>query len=263
MSARAVLNTTRAANAGGALLLVILATTSSACMAGIGGMGLRTVMGGGTRPSAETLAPYSPTLTLPESARTIEARIPVDSFVSRLPADATDAKRRDDVTASVDGHLPELIRQAIARDLRGNLVFSDVRIHQEHPDLVLRGVIYQFAEYRSTPWYARLPLVEPLTGASERVEGGVRLELTLSTPDGRFVKVYQGQSVFPDVTSPTPGVSTSLGRPQVGPGPLRIDDELEGIQLLMARAQPVEGAPAQIGQCRAGGIVHEAQVHEL
>jgi nucleoside-diphosphate-sugar epimerase len=76
-------------------------------------------------------------------------------------------------------------------------------------------------------------------------------------------KVYQGQSVFPDVTSPTPGVSTSLGRPQVGPGPLRIDDELEGIQLLMARAQPVEGAPAQIGQCRAGGIVHEAQVHEL
>jgi hypothetical protein len=129
MRARAVLNTTRAANAGGALLLVILATTSSACMAGIGGMGLRTVMGG-TRPSAETLAPYSPTLTLPESARTIEARIRVDSFVSRLPADATDAKRRDDVTASVDGHLPELIRQAIARDLRvisSSATFASIR----------------------------------------------------------------------------------------------------------------------------------------
>jgi hypothetical protein len=211
-----ILNTMRVANAGGALFLVVVAITSNACMAALGGMGLRAVMGG-TRPGSgtDTPASYAPTLNLPESPRTIEARIQVDAFVSRLPASAAEAKRRNhDVTTSVDGDLPELVRQAIARDFRVNLVFSSVRTHQEHADLVLRGVIYQFAEQRTTPWYSKVPLVGFLTGARERIEGGVQLELTLSTPSGRFVRLYQGQSVFPDAS---PGQSQK-GRPPQAPG---------------------------------------------
>jgi hypothetical protein len=82
-------------------------------------------------------------------------------------------------------------------------VFTSVRIHQEQPELLIEGVIYQFAESRSRPWYARLPLIGRLPPARERVEGGVRLQLTVSTPPGRVVGTYHGHSIFPDPAKPS------------------------------------------------------------
>ena len=53
---------------------------------------------------------------------------------------------------------------------------------------------------------------------------------------------------------PAHGVSHQGAEPrllhggQVGARPLRVDDELEGIQLLVPRAEPVEGTTPKIGQ---------------
>jgi hypothetical protein len=155
---------------------------------------------------AESLAPYMPTIRLSESPKTIEARVQLEPTLSRIPPFDLESKRGDmEVTTSglMDGELTDLIRQALLSEFRTNLLFSSVRLHDEHPDLLVQCVIYQFAEYRSRPWYAKLPMVGSLLNPNEQIEGGVNIELIVSAPTGYYVGAYEGRSLFPDLKWPT------------------------------------------------------------
>jgi hypothetical protein len=145
--------------------------------------------------------PYTPTLKLPESPKTIEANAQLEPFVSKIPPPDADSKGgdREVISAgSMEGDLAEQIQHAILTDFRVNSVFRSVRIYEDQPDLLIRGVIYQFAEHRSQPWYAHVPLVRVFLGTRDQVEGSVHLELMLSTSTGHPVGTYQGRSMFPD-----------------------------------------------------------------
>ena len=158
-------------------------------------------MGLGRGSGSETQMLYTPTLKLPESPKTVEAKAQLEPFVSKIPPPDADSTRGDrEVTSagSMDGDLAELIRHAILTDFRGNSVFRSVRIYEDQPDVLIRGVIYQFAEHRSQPWYAHVALVRVVLGTREQVEGGVHLELVVSTSTGHLVGTYQGRAMFPD-----------------------------------------------------------------
>jgi hypothetical protein len=182
------------------VLLVSVVLTNGGCLLGLP-LGGGALVGPGRGSGFETQMLYTPTLKLPESPKTIEAKAQLEPFASKIPPPDADSKRGDrEVTSagSMEGDLAELIRHAILTDFRVNSVFRSVRIYEDQPDLLIRGVIYQFAEHRSQPWYAHVPLVRVLLGPRDKVEGGVHPELMLSTSTGHLVGTYQGRSMFPD-----------------------------------------------------------------
>jgi hypothetical protein len=182
------------------VLLASIVLTNAGCLLGIP-LGGGALMGLGRGAGFETQMLYTPTLKLPESPKTIEAKAQLEPLVSKIPAPEAGSKRGDrEVTSagSMDGDLAELIRHAILTDFRVNSVFRSVRIYEDQPDVLIRGVIHQFAEHRLQPWYAHIPLVRVFLGTREQVEGGVHLELMVSTSTGHLVGTYQGRSMFPD-----------------------------------------------------------------
>ncbi|TKB67086.1 MAG: hypothetical protein E8D47_04645 [Nitrospira sp.] len=196
------------------LLFLVLLLSQQGCVGAVIGpaMGLmRLAMGGDASGTA-----YVPTITLAESPRTIEAHARLGSFETNIPQANPETARRDqEVTQSMmEGDLADLVRQAVLADFRMNLVYSNIRLHEKHPDLVIQGHIYQFSEYRSKPWYAKTPLIGRLFSDTERIEGGVSLDLMVMTPDGVLIGMYTGQSRFPTEVSPT----QSLPKNQRTPG---------------------------------------------
>jgi hypothetical protein len=179
------------------LLFVTVAFSQSGCLIAMALLG-GTQLVGGRVPGSETRASFTPTVKLPKSPKTIEAKAKLEPFVNRIPVADRDLNRADDeVTHSMEGEqLTKLVQQAILADFRTNLVFADMQVHEEQPDLLIRGVIHEFAEHHTRPWYGRIPLVGNLIGAGEQVEGGVKLDLILSTPSGELIGTYQGQSVY-------------------------------------------------------------------
>ena len=185
------------------LLFAIVGFSQSGCLIGLVGLGMAPLVGGRS-PDSERAAFYTPTVRLSESPKTIEANVKLEPFINRIPITDSKSKRGDHEIpgpGSMEGELTELVRQAILADFRTNLVFANVRIHEDHPELVIRGLIQQFAEYHTRPWYGKIPLVGNLVGAGEQVEGGVELLLTVSTPTGEPIGTYQGQSTFPDANT--------------------------------------------------------------
>lgn len=181
------------------LPLAAVAFMNGGCLMGVALLGGDRGLGGVS--NNDSL--YTPTIRLPESPKTIEAKARLKPFINKMPAhDAGPKGGSHDVTSPefMDGDLLELIREAIGTDLRVNLVFSSVRIHLDQPELLIRGVIHEFAESRSRPWWARVPPLGFLPAARERVEGGVKLDLVVSTLTGHVVGIYQGWSAFPDPT---------------------------------------------------------------
>jgi hypothetical protein len=178
------------------LLFVTVAFSQSSCLIAMALLGgTRSV--GGRGPGSEIRAPFTPTVKLRESPKTIEAKARLEPFVSRIPVADRDLNRADDeLTDSMGDELTKLVQQAILADFRTNLVFANVRVDEEQPELLIRGVIHEFAEHHTRPWYGRIPLVGNLIGAGEQVEGGVKLDLILSTPSGELIGTYQGQSVY-------------------------------------------------------------------
>jgi hypothetical protein len=157
--------------------------------------------GGGRGQGSDASISYTPTVKLPESPRTIHAKVQLEPFISRLPPLGPAAQRGDQEVPSagvIDRDLPDAICQAILTDFRVNLVFSSVRVHEEQPDLLIRGLIHQFAEHRSRPWYAKIPRLGDFLSQGDQVEGGAHLELLVSTPGGHRIGTYHGRSVFPD-----------------------------------------------------------------
>jgi hypothetical protein len=180
------------------LLFAIVGFSQSGCLIAMALLGGGTRLVGGRGPGSETRAPFTPTVKLPESPKTIEAKARLEPFVSRIPVADRDLNRADDeVTDSMAGEqLTKLVQQAILADFRSNLVFADVRVQEERPELLIRGVIHEFAERHTRPWYGKLPVVGNLIGAGEQVEGGVELDLILSKPTGELIGTYRGRSIF-------------------------------------------------------------------
>jgi hypothetical protein len=181
-----------------AFLIVSVALTHSGCML----VALPRLLADRTSRS-ETPTSYTPSIKLLESTKTIDGKVRLDPFVSRIPTLDEDKRDGQGVISlgsfgSVEGNLTELVHQAILMDFRVNLVFASIRAHEAQPDLVIRGFIYQFDEHHSRPWYARIPLVGNLLSSGDHVEGGVNLDLVVSTPHGRLIGIYQGRSTFPD-----------------------------------------------------------------
>ena len=167
-------------------------------------MGLvRLATGGHEGRGDASTASYVPTIKLAESPRTIEAHAQLGLFENNIPPVNPETQRGgQEVTKSMmEGDLTDLVQQAVLTDFRSNAVYSSVRLHEEHPDLSMRGNIYRFSEYRSKPWYAKIPLIGRLFSGSERIEGGVSLDVLVSIPDGLLVGIYSGESRFPAETS--------------------------------------------------------------
>lgn len=189
------------------VITVVLLSASLSLQGCIGGaLGLVRLLTGGHEGRGDSSAvSYVPTIKLAESPRTIEAHAQLGLFENNIPPENPEMQRGgQEVTKSMmEGDLADLVQQAVLTDFRSNAVYSGVRLHEEHPDLSIRGNIYQFSEYRSKPWYAKIPLIGRLFSDSERIEGGVSLDVMVSTPDGILVGIYSGQSRFP-VEEPSP-----------------------------------------------------------
>lgn len=196
-------------------LLILLLLIQQGCIGAAMGL-VRLVTGGHEGRGDAAATSYVPTIRLTESPRTIEARAQLASFENHIPpADPEHPRGEQEVTqVAMDGNLTELVQQAVLADFRTNSVYRSVRLHEEQPDLLLQGHIYQFSEYRSKPWYAKIPLAGRLFSDGERIEGGVALDLRVSTPDGLLVGMYTGQSRFPAESS----VPSSLTAQQRAPG---------------------------------------------
>jgi len=204
---------TRLTRRAAVILLASLLLTCNGCLL----MALPRLM---SSDDSENPTSYVPALSLPESPKTIQAKVRLTSFVDRIPALDSDLKgknRRQAVTApeSMQGELAELVRRAILTDFRVNLVFSSVRVHEDQPDLLISGVVYQFAEYRSRPWYAKIPLVGKALGSKDHVEGGVNLDLIVSTPTGYLIGIYHGRAHFPDTDTAASGKENKSSSPGI------------------------------------------------
>lgn len=183
---------------GRSFILMLLVLTSLGQQGCIGAaMGLVRLATGGHGEAAA--ASYVPTIKLTESPQTIEARAQLGPFENNIPpTDPEHARGDQEVTKiAMEGALTDLVQQAVLADFRTNSVYRSVRLHEEHPDLVIQGHIYQFSEFRSKPWYAKIPLIGRLFSDGERIEGGVSLDLMVLTPDGLLVGIYTGQSHIP------------------------------------------------------------------
>lgn len=187
------------------VLLVLVSLSQQGCVGAAMGL-MRLATGGheGRGEAAETS--YVPTIALTESPRTIEASAQLGPFENNIPPTDPDHARGDlEVTkTAMEGELTDLVQQAVLADFRTNSVYRSVRLHEKHPDLVIQGHIYQFSEFRSKPWYAKIPLIGRLFSDSERIEGGVSLDLRVASLDGLLIGIYSGQFRFPAETSSSP-----------------------------------------------------------
>jgi hypothetical protein len=159
---------------------------------------------------------YNPTLRLDESPLTIEARAQLAPFLNKMPAPATDSSwSHYEVTSPqlMEGDLAELVRQAILTDFRANLVFRSIRKNEAQPDVIVSGVLYRFEEHYNRPWYTVIPLVRFFGVTVGRFEGGVDLELIVTTPTGRLIDAYHGRSTFSEALTQYAGAAKTTRRP--------------------------------------------------
>lgn len=180
------------------LLLIVISLVQTGCVgAAIGGSMavIRLATGGfGGKDTGQGIA-YRPALQLTESPHTIEARVRFEPLVNLIRVDLDKVRDDQELTQSaLDGELTELVQQAILADFRTNFVYASIRLSEPNPELVIRGVLSQFSEYRSRSWYAKIPILGQLF--SDRVEGGAAIDLRVLTPEGELIGLYSGESRF-------------------------------------------------------------------
>lgn len=180
-----------------ALVLCCIGVLQSGCMIGMLAGG---AMRQGTRGDDQGAARrYHAAIHLSESPKTIDARVRLEPVANHIADVSPDKQGHDMVVPGADvsaADLSEQVRQALLTDFRSNLVFADVRLYQDAPDLIVKATLFQFTETRARPWYAKLPLIGGLFAGEDAVRGEVTLDLSVSTPQGRLVGLYQGQSRF-------------------------------------------------------------------
>ncbi len=181
-----------------AVILLSMGLTQSGCMIGmLAGGAMRQGSRGGEDENAARR--YQAAIHLTESPKTIDARVRLDPVVNHIANASPDKQGHDMVVPGADvsaADLSEQVRQALLTDFRSNLVFADVRLYQDAPDLIVKATLFQFTEARARPWYTKLPLIGGLFAGEDAVRGEVTLDLSVSTPRGRLVGLYQGQSRF-------------------------------------------------------------------
>jgi hypothetical protein len=153
--------------------------------------------------SACTAISYHPALSLGPSPVTIPAKIRVETFVDRSPAE--DKTKRIGGTSATEpdslaGDLGTEVTNAVIADFLANGVFAEVGKRIEHPDAVMTGQIIRFygrAGLSSVGWIT-LPIypIWLLGVPMQSSEAVVELEVSIRRPDGAVLGTY-GRSSCP------------------------------------------------------------------
>ena len=151
---------------------------------------------------------YKPAISLGESPKTIKAKVKIDTFVDKTPADDKDAKVGG-VSATAPGTLASSldseITDAVLSDFNNNQLFLETKKRIENPDLILKGNINRFygkAGMNELAWVT-LPLdILWLFGLPIQTdEGMVDITMQLTKPDGTLVGEYNGKYEYLDTFS--------------------------------------------------------------
>lgn len=155
--------------------------------------------------SACTSISYKPALSLGPSPVKIPAKIRVETFVDRSPAEDK-TKRAGGSSAtepdSMAGDLGTEVTNAVIADFLANGVFAEVGRHVERPDAVMTGEIKRFygrAGLNAAGWIT-LPIspIWLLGIPMQSSEGEVDLFVTIRRLDGTPLGTYSGRSQFSD-----------------------------------------------------------------
>jgi hypothetical protein len=155
--------------------------------------------------SACTSISYKPALSLGPSPVKIPAKIQVETFVDRSPAEDK-SKRAMGVSAtepdSLAGDLSAEVTNAVIADFLVNGVFTEVGKGINEPDAIMTGEITRFygraglnaVGVITLPinpiWFLGVPM--------QSSEGGVDLAVSIRRPDGALLGTYSGRSQFSD-----------------------------------------------------------------
>jgi hypothetical protein len=152
---------------------------------------------------------YTPTLSLPVSPETIQARVLFRELVDGSPGEDRDKGMWAEISCtspeSMVGTVSTGISNAILQDLQQNEVFLEVRKRMDHPDLILEGRIHRFVAKSGMTVIGIVTLpIDWITGGLfwllgipiRTSWGTVNLELTLRTPDGEILGTYTGTRRF-------------------------------------------------------------------
>jgi len=173
--------------------------------------------------SACTAISYKLALSLGPSPVKIPAKIKVETFVDRSPAEDK-TKRAGGSSAtepdSLAGDLGTEVTNAIIADFLANGVFAEVGRNVERPDAVMTGQIKRFygrAGLNAAGWIT-LPInpIWFLGVPMQSSEGGVDLEVSIRRPDGALLGTYSGCAQFSDwftiYNNSIYGVGTALNK---------------------------------------------------
>ncbi|MBZ0170086.1 MAG: hypothetical protein K8F29_11670, partial [Kofleriaceae bacterium] len=170
-----------------------------------------------------TAISYRPALSLGPSPVKIPARIQVETFTDRSPAEDK-TKRAGGSSAtepdSMTGDLGTEVTNAIIADFLANGVFAEVGRHVDRPDAVMTGQITRFygrAGLNAAGWIT-LPInpIWFLGVPMQSSEGGVDLDVSIRRSDGTLLGTYSGRAQFSDwytiYNQSVLGVGTALNK---------------------------------------------------
>lgn len=151
---------------------------------------------------------YKPTVSLPDSPKTINARVKVEILVDKTPEEDKDSKVGG-VSATAPGTLAgELgfeVTDAILVDFNNNQVFQEIKKRIENPDLIIKGSINRFygkAGINELGWITLpIDIIWLLGLPIQTEEGMVDITVSVSKPNGTLVAEYNGKSEYTDTYS--------------------------------------------------------------
>jgi hypothetical protein len=144
---------------------------------------------------------YKPSVSLPESPRTIKATVNLVPMDDQSPASDKQKHGGYNVcdSSSLVGDLSTAVTDAILTDFNNNQVFETVKKRFDtNPDLIAKGTIHRFkGEFNMTAlgwctlpidivWLFGLPVME--------ADVNVELSMTFQRPDGTVLGTYHGAS---------------------------------------------------------------------
>lgn len=171
-----------------------------------------------------TAISYHPALSLGPSPVKIPAKLQVETFVDRSPA--------EDKTIRIEGksatepeflieNLEAEVTNAVIADFQANGVFAEASKITKNPDVVMTGEIKRFhgqAALNSVGWITLVAYFPSwfLGVPIQSSEGEVDLTITIHRPDGTVLGTYNGWSERSDwhtvYTQPINGVGITLNK---------------------------------------------------
>jgi len=145
---------------------------------------------------------YKPSVSLPESPRTIKATAQLEPLTDQVPPDD---KAQGGLSVcepgTLQGDLSSDVTEAILTDFNNNQVFETVKKRFDTtPDLIIKGTIDRFyGKFNITALgWCTLPIdIVWLFGIPITADhGDVELTLSIQRPDGTVLGTYHGESKF-------------------------------------------------------------------